>query len=98
MKEEAGERKFGPEMRLKSQIINRVSLASPRSILEHTVSSLFRLTRGSYAQRVHEAKKEEISREFDQKRRKKREEKKTLLHFNADQNTQKVFLFVGVAQ
>lgn len=56
------------------------------------------LTFGSYAESSSQAKRKKFSwilRLFEDEAEKVT---KTLLHINADQNTQKVFLFVGVAQ
>lgn len=104
-------------MRLKSQIINKVSLSlsltRQPTIKARTYFLLLRLTfrvvRGEFMHTttMTTKKKSDFSwifsfllkkSESSQRVRRKEGRNETLLHFNADQNTQKVFLFVGVCK
>lgn len=106
------EKRFRPEMRLKSQIINKSSSLSVTlpahdrslNIFFFVVLRFLLLSRvfGLSSKRVHDHERRKkflvnflcvLNAKSQQKRK---EEEKYLLQFNADQNTQKVFPFVGV--
>lgn len=97
-------RKFGPEMRLKSQIINKslsVCLPAHDRSSEHafflrSVRVSWRLSWCTRKEFMLEARRSKFLVNFSASTIAANKKKKFLLHFNADQNTQKVFLFVGV--